>query len=994
VTAGVPGTRLDERVIGAGTNTRFALLLLLLVVTSGYMLLPELSDLHPAGNMTACELAAGVDVDHAAEIPSVLRTTGQMMAYFPCLARYAPAPPWWQILVGPPIVIAAAVILFRLLPVWKRRRSRCVLLDRLSGGAEIRADVTRLAEGRVPVPELFVAPASRGMSGAVFGTNGRPCLCLDGGLVAVRESDPDTFEAVVLHELGHIANRDLTVTYATVALWRTFVVLVIAPYMVQWAGLLRLIGTNAGDLPTFDAQTLRDLALPVVTTAVIYFVRAEVLRSRELYADLTADRWGAELGRVWAAMPSRGDGSLLLAPLFDQLRIHPRRQVRRSILQDPTPLFSVSLVLMFLTGVTAAMLGFQLTGYFVPHMEMLSPWLDQAIVAVPAAVVAAVVTVVLWRATVHAALCGRPAPTGVRAGVWLGLGMVAGFLANGEVTGDLWLPRRGWVLALIVGAAVAFTCWASQCARLAVASWPGRSLRWPLGLCMAAGLLILAALLVWWNYYGSMYADGFWYEQAGMRQAVVHWFPGTGTVRPDLFAAIAQPLYVLRYAAWQPLTPAAAVAAWTVPFGLWAWNAAQRRPGWLRSFGRTGAEAAATDSAIDSTAWQVPALRQAFVPAATGTVTTVLGVIAIQAWLHHLHVPPGRHGGVYALSYAVWSLGAIVTGMLVAASISAASSSFRLVTALAAGGLSALLGLVGATVLISADGCVPSLAVLNTSCTLRPAWQELQGGAVFALVAHLALFLAPVTGAVVVAAGSAVRAVREANRAKGSASAPATAAAGPVGPGGHGGRAALAAVAVPALALALAAVLMDGDAASQLVTAAQATTTSEANFQQAAGLPVLPVPQDMRWEQVHAWYQLGGRYLLDHAVADSNALTALLRPALQDNRPLVELTDQFRPICQGLWNVASWEPGAYFQIPDPGAEASWHQYGVEALQGGQDCLGAVSARNTQALVRSLIELLSADKSVIAASDRVEAIIDDPSDAVYQGQPTEPPQPRL
>ncbi|MGC0319194.1 hypothetical protein, partial [Kitasatospora acidiphila] len=683
-----------------------------------------------------------------------------------------------------------------------------------------------------------------------------------------------------------------------------------------------------------------------------------------------------------------------------QLRTHPRWEIRRDALDDPSPLFATSALLMLLTGTIATLMNYQLMQYFEPHMAELSAWVEQGLAAVPAAVVTAAATVVLWRAVVRAAVLGRPAPTGVRAGLWLGLGLIAGSLINGESTGDLWLPSRWWALLLVIAAAVAFACWTTQCARLAAASWPARSLRWPLTLCLIAGWLILAAWFVWWDFYGVMYANGFWYAQAGMRLSITHWFPGVGTVHPDAIDVMAQVVPVLRYAAWQPLTPAATVTAWAMPLTLWAVGAKGRGRGWLRRSPDTvGQEGEPGEHAVPPW-WLLPALRRTVVAALIGTVVATLGVAGVQAWLHSLHAGAGHRGGMYAFSYAIWSLWAIVAGTAAASAVAVASARFRLVAALVAAGISALLGLGAATVLMSADGCVQPLAVLDTSCGWRPAWNQLRAGNTFALVAHSALFMAPVTAAVVTALAVLVGCARRAIRAKGRVPEPL-----PVLPTSHTGTSArfarsvsavLSAIGVPAAAFATAAVLIAGDAGTQLATQAQLTTAAaEANFRQTSGLPVLPVPASMRRQQVRAWYALGGRYLLSYGVNDTNSIVSLLRSATRDNREQVTaaLMARIRPLCQGMWNIASWEP-YYFQVPDPAAESSWHRYAVGAYQGGQDCLRAITNGNAEAFNRAMIELLDAGISIEATSNQVTMIINDPSDPLYKGQPVQPPQPRL
>lgn len=47
---------------------------------------------------------------------------------------------------------------------------------------------------------------------------------------------PAAFEAVILHELAHIRNKDVNQTYLAIAIWRAFVLAALLPL----AGLLTL----------------------------------------------------------------------------------------------------------------------------------------------------------------------------------------------------------------------------------------------------------------------------------------------------------------------------------------------------------------------------------------------------------------------------------------------------------------------------------------------------------------------------------------------------------------------------------------------------------------------------------------------------------------------------------------------------------------------------------------------------------------------------------
>ncbi|MFB6891307.1 hypothetical protein ACFCX4_18605 [Kitasatospora sp. NPDC056327] len=971
--AGPDPAAVDERVLGAGTNARFALLLVLLVAASGSMLMPVLTAFR-SGSLTGCLLAAGADVDRLGTLGSTLRTTGQSLAYLPCAARDNPPLPWWQIVCGPAAVLLFAAAIAAVLPRWKQRRGRCVELALVDRTGVVEARVRALAAGRVdPVPALFQASAVLTRNGAAFGRNRRPRLRLNAGLVACRDTDAATFDAVVLHELAHVANRDLTVTYATVALWRSFLTLVLCPYVLVtfWRGT-RLVAR--GDT-LFSADYARQVALPVLTVLVISVVRAEVLRSRELHADLTARRWRAPLEHVWAAMPPRravrgvrrwADGALEL------VRIHPPWEVRRDALADPAPLFEVRALLMFLIGVIAALTNYHLMWHFVPHMAMMNGWLNQAVGAAPAAVVAAATAPLLWRAVLRTTALGRRPPTGVRGGLWLGAGLVAGSVLNGHTTGSLWLPARWGALGLVVVAAVGFTCWTTQCARLAATVRPGRSLRFPLALGLVAGWLVLSVWFTWWDYYGAMYVHGAWYDGAGARQAVVQWFPGTGTVRPDTSALMARVVPPLRYVVGVPLVPLAAVTSWVVPLALWAVGSRRGGPG---------------TAAVPL----LPSLRRALGAALGGGAFAVVCVAAVQAWLHHLHAGVGQRGGLYAFSYALWCLAAIVLGAAVAASAAARVPAFRLPAALVASGTAALLGIGGMVLLISADGCLGSLSVLNDTCGWRPAWRQLQGGLTFRLVIHAALLVAPVTALLVTALAALARRTADSRTARRPRPSPAV---GP--PAGRQRVLPTLGLGTCVVALATAVILLVADVPGQLRPVAKTVSpAAQAEFQRIMGLPILPVSARMRWRQVHAWYRVGGRYLVENAMADGAALVKVLGEARHDERIDITpaLMTKVRPFCVDLRNIAGWEV-YYFQVPDPAAQAAWHRFGVTALVAGGRCAEAANRSDTGAFASSVTDLLKAVRDVRDMSGRIRQILDDPQDRVFTGRPLPPPQPRL
>ncbi|WP_330294705.1 M48 family metalloprotease [Streptomyces sp. NBC_00503] len=110
-----------------------------------------------------------------------------------------------------------------------------------------------------------------------FGHAGRRYVELASGMEGLLEKDPAAFDAVVLHELGHIRNRDLDVTQGITALWWAFVALVAATFCLSLTGFAA------------DGAGLRALCLQLVLlTYMVYAARNSYLHSRELHADAFA----------------------------------------------------------------------------------------------------------------------------------------------------------------------------------------------------------------------------------------------------------------------------------------------------------------------------------------------------------------------------------------------------------------------------------------------------------------------------------------------------------------------------------------------------------------------------------------------------------------------------------------------------------------------------------------------------------------------------------
>lgn len=87
------------------------------------------------------------------------------------------------------------------------------------------------------------------VDGLAFGRAGRRYIMLSRGLADLHDREPALFRAVVLHELAHIRNRDLDLTAFTLGLWRSFVVVILAPGL-----LITIIDAVYGLPPTSTAS--------------------------------------------------------------------------------------------------------------------------------------------------------------------------------------------------------------------------------------------------------------------------------------------------------------------------------------------------------------------------------------------------------------------------------------------------------------------------------------------------------------------------------------------------------------------------------------------------------------------------------------------------------------------------------------------------------------------------------------------------------------------
>jgi Zn-dependent protease with chaperone function len=403
---GPAGARGSVFVLPVSTSFRFVLLIAA-VVASSFLTYEGIYLATPRG---------------PALISLILRCRAQALAQHPsgaialasaldranvCYSGGYRAEAWWGLLgVGVLVVVAGAIFLAQ--PWWSRRRKH---LTELTGADD--ADLVRCLErvrqraGTGPVVWLL-QPLNARLSAFAFGRPGRRFVAVSGGAAVAAVRKPAAFEAVIMHELAHIKNRDIDQTYLALAIWRAFVVAALLPL----AGVL-IVSRVLGE-PQLLIWRMAVLAL------IVYSLRNAILRSREFDADARARHIdpGIALDTVLAGLPTRTG--------YRAWRLggkHPSGRERAAALADPAPLFRFGFWDGLAIGLVAA-LGASAAQAIVTLLSTTVGirW------AVPAIIFAAfagpALTVAMWRRQLREPDTGLV--KGWAAGLGLGLGLAVG----------------------------------------------------------------------------------------------------------------------------------------------------------------------------------------------------------------------------------------------------------------------------------------------------------------------------------------------------------------------------------------------------------------------------------------------------------------------------------------------------------------------------------------------------------------------------------------
>jgi hypothetical protein len=256
---------------------------------------------------------------------------------------------------GVALLAVTAALLVWAQPRWQRRRWS---LQPVSAAAmpDLHASLAGLVRlaGLEDEPAFLIDYHDLRPRGQAFGRPGRPSVRLSIGLAALFRHDALTFRGVVLHELAHVRNRDIGLTYLTVALWRAFI-LVVLPLWLADVIDPNLVGGHPysfgllGDLGQVPSAMLEAGLL----TLLVYLSRNSVLRARELQADVRAASWDpatTELIRRAGRQPG-------WSRWLRWLSAHPGPAQRLAAISDPARLLRPSWLALALVTLVAAALG-------------------------------------------------------------------------------------------------------------------------------------------------------------------------------------------------------------------------------------------------------------------------------------------------------------------------------------------------------------------------------------------------------------------------------------------------------------------------------------------------------------------------------------------------------------------------------------------------------------------------------------------------------------
>ncbi|MFJ5988064.1 M48 family metalloprotease [Lentzea sp. NPDC092896] len=453
----------DRPRVPSGTTLRFASLVLLAVATTLFVFGQYASVWGRATSLdnARCQVRSGLYLTSTLAVdPDESKWDG----YRACMATFLGTRAVW-LAGGLVLLFAVALLIYALRPAWLRYRRNLVPVPE-----ELDAPLAELVAeaGLTTAPTFLLDRAKVRAGGVAFGTRRRKYVALNVGMMALRRIEPESFRAIVLHELAHVRN-DVSITYATLAIWRAFVVAILTPYVI----------TLFRPMPVGYVSYAQIGGL-VLLVLLVFAARVAVLRAREKHADALVVRWTGDPA-PYRLLPTSGRFRRWLGH-------HPAPASREAVMRDPKSLLRPgfwetlgSAVAVQIAWWHAAAGLRELTWYRAGNESFLVMRIVWAVV------VAGLIGLIAWRG----AAFGPRRGTFALPGLAVGLGLVVGDRL--DVLNLLPITPHGVIASTaLAGTATLVTIWAGHCATLVRTRWHG----WFLGLSTA---VITFTLLGWFN---------------------------------------------------------------------------------------------------------------------------------------------------------------------------------------------------------------------------------------------------------------------------------------------------------------------------------------------------------------------------------------------------------------------------------------------------------------------------------------------------------------
>lgn len=268
-------------------------------------------------------------------------------------------------LATPLIMVFAAWLIYRYSPIFVRalKRYRPFTYEQDTPLHSAISESCRHASETL-TPEVEISNSYTNIDAQVFGTKNRYVIGLSWSMRFLVRKKRETFKAIILHEIAHIINKDISQTYFALSVFCSTFLFTFIPflYISIWAKIS--IGTPV-------EKIIINYSRAAITFLVLYAILAGLIKTRELYADWRVTLWGykGELQKIFEDHIGKRKKII-----WEILGLHPSSIARLDSLNEPQLLTKIKNDLPLITGILA--------GYVFGGLESSSSELNPLIGAI------------------------------------------------------------------------------------------------------------------------------------------------------------------------------------------------------------------------------------------------------------------------------------------------------------------------------------------------------------------------------------------------------------------------------------------------------------------------------------------------------------------------------------------------------------------------------------------------------------------------------------